>query len=333
MLKYCLTIVMFALGVFATTAQTHAKNDFTWGINGHPLTKTDYNGNLTEQINTIKDLKLSSYRFDVLLDTKGYAKNESRFSSLLKILKKNAISPLPTVMQSGFKDMDISAIYDIAYKQGSNFASTYGEYLSVIEVGNEGDNKTILSAKVDGTNASHYNIVKARRLLTATKGFIDGLKSIKPEVRVTLSFSWIHFYYLQMLKEFNVNYDIIGYHWYSNMGDITNARSYGNVLTLVSKRFNKPIWITEFNYFKGTTIVNFARQNQYITNSLQKILSQGIISGFFIYELYDQPALKRRYSTEACYGLIYKDSTGNYNKKEAYLGYKQLVEKYMSSSF
>ncbi|WP_164849844.1 glycosyl hydrolase [Mucilaginibacter limnophilus] len=335
MFKLFIIAMLAVLSFIAVTSQPERPGkDFVWGINGHPLTQADYSDNWDKQIEAIKDLKLNSYRFDVLLNVDGEAKDDDGFTGILKKLKENHITPLPAVMQKGFKGVGFDDIYPKAYEQGKAFAAKYGEYITVLEVGNEGDNKIIKSANVDGIRAEHYDNEKARRLVTATKGFIDGLKAVQPQIKVTLSFSWIHFYYLQMLADNNVNYDIIGYHWYSNMGDITNVRKpFGNVLQLVSKRYNKPIWITEFNYFKGTTKVDFSRQNEFISKNLQHIIAQGIISGFFIYELYDQPALKRRYPTEANYGLLHKDSSGRYEKKTAYLGFRQLVARYRSVSF
>ncbi|RYY37998.1 MAG: hypothetical protein EOP46_00560 [Sphingobacteriaceae bacterium] len=335
MFKTFLISILAVLGFLAITSQPERPGkDFAWGINGHPLTKADYSTNWNEQVNTIKDLNLNSYRFDVLLESNGLAKNDYKFVALLKTLKQNRISPLPAVMQKGFKDIELKAIYPKAFEQGKLFAQKYGIYLSVIEVGNEGDYKTIKSAHVDGTRPEHYDLPKAQRLITATKGFIDGLKTVNPQLKVTLSFSWVHYYYLEMLEQNEVNYDIIGYHWYSNMGDITNVKKpFGNALQFVKQRYQKHIWITEFNCFNGTTKVDYARQDDYISKNLQKIIAQGIISGFFIYELYDQPALKQRYPTEAAYGLLHKDSSGEYREKQAYAGFKQLVEKYRSASF
>ncbi|MDB5060527.1 MAG: hypothetical protein JWP67_370 [Mucilaginibacter sp.] len=58
---------------------------------------------------------------------------------------------------------------------------------------------------------------------------------------------------------------------------------------------------------------------------------QGIITGFFIYELYDQPELGKRYPFETSYGLQQKDSTGRMIEKDAYIGYKQAIEKVSQS--
>ncbi|MXV51308.1 hypothetical protein GS399_10040 [Pedobacter sp. HMF7647] len=323
MLRTCYTFL--ALILCLTLTSQDAGKSIIWGINGHPLTKQDYKKNWPAQIQAIKDLKLSSYRFDLLIDTNGYARDEESCLKLFKVLKSNNIAPLPAIMQKGFNDLDLNDRYRLSYKQGQNFALRYGEYLSVIEVNNEVDVKSMLSKNFDGRKQNGYDNPKLIRYITAIKGFIDGLKQVKPSVKVTLSFSWLHFYYLTALEENNVNYDIIGCHWYSNMGDITNVKSIGNVLELLRQRYKKPIWITEFNYFKGTTTASLAKQNEFLSTSIHPILAQNIVTGFFIYELYDQPAINQRSPGESKYGLISQDSQGNLVKKDAYMTYKQIV--------
>lgn len=314
------------LWVSFTLQAQNIGDPFIWGINGHPLTQPDYSKNLDEQISAIKDLKLSSYRFDVILNKDGYAKNEPAFLNLLKNLKKNDILPLPALMQTGFKNSGSDSIYEKSVQQGKNFGSRYGSYLSVIEVNNEGDNKIRIRNKQGGAKQGEYDELKARNFIAEIKGFIDGIKAVKPSIKVTLSVSFTHYYYLQLLQDNQVNYDIIGCHWYSNMGDITNLKPpFGNVLTSISKRFNKPIWITEFNRYKGTSSVSFASQNEYISNNIKKIMAQGIVKAIYIYELFDQPSLAKRYPFEAHYGLMFKDSSGHYTKKDAYRGFKQFV--------
>jgi hypothetical protein len=307
------------------SAQIPAGN-FVWGINGHPLTQLAYYNNIDDQVSQINNLKLKSYRFDVLLDSNGYAKKEQLFNQLLAKLKANGIAALPVLMQSGLKGLDNESVYQKSFTQGQNFAARYGKYLSVLEVNNEADNKMMLRGNPSGTKKGDYDVEKSQKIIAAIKGFIDGLKSQNRSIKVTLSVSYIHYYYLQLLKDNSVNYDIIGCHWYSNMGPIGAAKPNGdNVLAEFKNRFNKPIWITEFNYSKGTGKASFARQSQYFTESVPDLISRGV-TGLFIYELYDQPALKNTNPNEAYYGLVFKDDSGKYVVKDAYRSLRQIIQ-------
>jgi hypothetical protein len=312
---------------FCCKAEAQKPSQFVWGVNGHPLTQTAYYDNIDVQIAQINDLKLKSYRFDVLLDNEGCAKKDELFIQLLTKLNSNGIAALPVLKQSGLKGLNHKSIYNKSYTQGQNFASRYGNYLSVLEVNNEADNKMMLKGNLSGKKKGDYNHEKSHKIIAAIKGFIDGLKSRSSTIKVTLSVSYVHYYYLQLLQENNVNYDIIGCHWYSNMGPIGNAKPSGDdVLAVMKNRFKKPIWVTEFNHSKGTGIVNFATQNQYIKKTIPDMVSRGI-TGLFIYELYDQPYLKQKEPHEAFYGLVFKDNKGRYVLKNAYQGYKQTIQK------
>jgi hypothetical protein len=324
LLKICLSIVVVC---FCCQCSGQISSErFVWGINGHPLTQLAYYQNIDDQIAQIKDLKLKSYRFDIPLDSNGYAKKEQLLNQLLGKLKANQITPLPVLMQSGLKGLDNTTIYQKSYIQGQNFASRYGKYLSVVEVNNEADNKMMLPGDPSGKKKSDYSTEKSQRIISAIKGFIDGLKSTNSTIKVTLSVSYIHYYYLQLLKDNNVNYDIIGCHWYSNMGPIGAAKPDGDdVLAEFKKRFNKPIWVTEFNYSKGTGKASFAKQSQYFMESIPDLISRGV-TGVFIYELYDQPALKNKDPNEANYGLVFKDDSGKYATKDAYQGFRQIIQ-------
>src|ERR1700760_2793675 len=117
----------FLLFTGFTLKAQNRDNSFIWGVNGHPLTQPDYSKNLDEQINAIKDLKLSSYRFDVILNQDGYAKNEPAFLNVLNSLKQNDILPLPAAMQTGLGTGGPDMIYQKGFQQGKNFGTRYGD--------------------------------------------------------------------------------------------------------------------------------------------------------------------------------------------------------------
>ncbi|NCD72406.1 glycosyl hydrolase [Mucilaginibacter agri] len=297
-----------------------------WGANGHPLTQADFNRSTWKtQISYLKELNVDTYRIDVMLDSTGLAKKDDNFVEFLQLLKANGIASQVTAFPAKIHS-SAPANYQDSFNQGVNFVKKYGEYLNVIEVGNEEDNASIQHAGVDGSKRSHYNTTKLENTITKIGAFIDGAKSVKPDLKVSLSFSWLHYGFLDVLEDHKVKYDIIGLHWYSNMGDPTNVKPpYGNYFNWISAKYHKPIWITEFNYFQGTTKADFQKQNQYVTQTLNNILQKGGVGAVFIYELFDQPALRLGNPTESNYGILYKDNNGEYAKKDVFDSYKQII--------
>lgn len=310
------------------------KEAFIWGINGHPISQKAYsNATWDDQIKYLKDLQVNYYRYDVLLNQEGYIKYESWATAFLGKLKSNNLHSLLVVKQVGFKDMNYEDSYKLSFEQGENFCKKYNKYLTVIEIGNEEDDDLILSSGYDGTKEYHYDLKKADKLMAQVKGFADGVKSVNPAIKISMSLGWVHFYYLELLKNYNINYDIIGYHWYSSMGDITNVKApYGDILSKIKKKYKKEIWITEFNTYGGSFKAGPEKQDAYIKKSIAKILDQGIVNGLFFYELFDQPVLRN--PLEQHYGLISNSGTNaSYSKKSAYHQYKKIVEEYKNRNY
>lgn len=320
-------LIFFLSSSNRVNGQTKENRVFIWGINGHPFTQQAYNKRTwAEQLSFLKDLKVDYYRIDVPLANTGRSKNEAAFYAFVRQLKSIDVKPMPAV----FPRIDTTVIdslntYNLYYEQGKTFAKEYGDLIDVVEVGNEWETKLIKSRKLDGTRASHYDLVKAKKRMWLLQGFINGMKTVKSSLRVSISLGWTHWYYLELLEKHHVNYDIIGYHWYSDMGDITNARKpYGDFLPTLKEKYRKEIWVTEFNTHAGTVKHSFASQKDYIAKSIERILKHKVISGLFIYELFDQPALKPRYPDEPNYGLIYME--GNQRRlKPAYLIFRQFI--------
>jgi len=303
------------------------QNCFVWGINGHPITQKDYAPSTwDDQIKLLKDLKIDSYRIDAQLTDEGIIKSESKFSTFINKLIANKISPFVVLSVGGIKSGNKKDIFNNSFNQGKNFGKSISKNIAVIEVGNEFDNK-ILNGAYDGTKESHYDLAKADALMMQLSGFISGLKAANSEVKISLSVGWVHYHYLQLLQDYNIDYDIIGYHWYSNMGNITDVKGYGNVLKTVADRFKKPIWITEFNFRNGSLDNKHEEQKKYIQHSGLEVAKNQYVSGFFIYELLDEPAFEASNPKESFYGLASIEN-GKMIKKRAYYTYKSIIERH-----
>lgn len=321
--------VLFLVLGFSVYGQGGAGKPFVWGINGHPITQQAYSKQTwKDQLSYLEDLKVNYYRIDVPLNNAGRPRNEQGLLAFLNQLKSIHVKPMLVFLpRENTTISDSTSLYQFYHNQGAVLATHYRSFLEVIEVGNEWDVKLIKSRKLDGTKPGHYDLLKAKQKLILLKAFIDGMKSVIPTLNVSISLGWTHWYYLDLLQQFRVDYDIIGYHWYSDMGDITYARKpYGDFLPRIKKKYNKEIWITEFNTHAGTKKHSFDSQQAYIAKSLDRMLQHKAISGIFIYELFDQPALRVNYPDEPNYGLVFKEGN-QYRLKPAYNTFKEFVER------
>ena len=149
---------------------------------------------------------------------------------------------------------------------------------------------------------------------------------------------WLHYGWYAMLEQDKLDYDFIGYHWYSEMGDFDHAGPLDNNNTdpmydvfANLLKFNKPIWITELDRRGGSSANpihgNPLSQPEYLDREIGRLANlsaahSNVIEAVFIYELYDEPQQWKsplafghgrtcggdpERDGESCYGLVSMD--------------------------
>ena len=107
--------------------------------------------------------------------------------------------------------------------------------------------------------------------------------------------------FLQKLIRDGVDFDITGFHYYSQDGHVQRAKDGRSALQILHDQFHKPIWITEFgrqayNRDAGPS-TNPKEQGAALTAALHEIAADASkydVIGADIYELLDQPDLLTR---------------------------------------
>jgi arabinogalactan endo-1,4-beta-galactosidase len=231
----------------------------------------------------------------------------------------------PTVVKSN--NYTIAQLYQLSYEEGVRWTELYGRLFSVVELDNEQDNVCIKPG-ADGISLDDYNRSCIDRVVAKMSGFAAGLKDTLSSLRIIIDFGWLHWGYMDYLTAASTRYDIVGYHWYSNMGDI--RRSYKNisdVLQHVIHTYKKPIWITETNTENGDMNVPSYNQTSYINNTLNTILTYyPAVQSYVIYELFDEYQFSNS-SGEAHYGLT-KLVGGTRSYKPIATAYQMWVDQY-----
>jgi hypothetical protein len=121
-----------------------------------------------------------------------------------------------------------------------------------------------------------------------------------------------------------LNWDVTAWHWYSDMGDITNAGGSGvNVLQTLKTLFGKPIWLTEIGFRPNGSDADQA--NYLASVALPRYYSLRETYGIarvMIYELFDILA-----QGSANYGLVRQDGL---TKKPAYGAVKNFIATHLA---
>lgn len=310
------------------------------GVNGHPFDSKEYNDSTGvpywQQIKLVRQLGLKWYRVNVPVWPTG--NDFSKMDKLLRLAEGNHVQLLPVIIpQIGLAD-SLSAIQQNAYQAAVGIVSHYQGRIHIWELENEQDvfsnyvyedicGSAISSSCVpklcqgalctyDTTGQLLYPFgspngespidFQPQRLAIAEAllmGLGQGVHDADPTAQRIIDFAWIHFGFLQAVLSANIPFDIVGIHWYQNMGEITcPAQSLPcptnqlnpSVVTAVQNMTSKPIWMTELGYYPYNPVpgssANRVMEEQYTSSTLQSYLMNPQVYPFraiLIYELLD----------------------------------------------
>ena len=289
------------------------KSEFYFGINGHPTTKAYMGTTAKQQFDMLRNMGMNYYRLDFMTGADG---NISGVSTIMNpFFTQSSIGDVKILPCIYTRFLDFNMTTENAYNTGKSiaggFAARYGQNFEFYELGNELDNKAIIYGK-NGNLASEYDSAKMDIIAAYLKGMVAGVNENDPTAKTIINGGWIHFGYLQALQARNVNYDIIGWHWYSDMESVA-ANSVAKVTNIgesLNMMFKKPVWFTEINQKNGTTIKTEEEQKAWLNTFITKCRNTPNVKGALVYELFDEPEhgdpVERKYGL-AKWRSIYSD--------------------------
>jgi hypothetical protein len=286
------------------------RDGFVFGINGHPLMQAAYSyeaSGADEQYELLQKLRIRWYRVDVIPDSTGLV--DDSVVELARAARRHGINLLPVLTVRPKPPMTAVAAYVQGLGIGRGFASRYGSWFSHIEAGNELDTWPLGSGPGgDGSTVSQYNPDTLAVVTAFLRGLSRGLKTAAPEVRVIInSAGWRHWAFFDALERDTVPYDIVGYHWFSNMGDIDQPIDSGPSVLDHLNKLGKDIWMTEVGS-RGTVPDDPFDQGRWIRKYVGDFYGSRQVKALFVYELYEQRDFllnsDPRDDIEAFYGII-----------------------------
>jgi hypothetical protein len=279
-----------------------AGSNLQLGINGHPLGDAPYLATSpTKQVNLLNNMNMSWYRIDVLSQSNGTVTVPHLLDPLLAAATAGNVKLLPMLNP---RTMNLSDSESESYAKGktlgANFAAKYADKFSYYDLGNDLDLKVLLPNKT-GQSQEHYDRKKFNTMAAYLKGMDEGIKSKDPDAKTMVSAGWLHYGFIRMCDWYGVKFDVVAYHWYSDM-EAAAPKSPNNIPDITKKLSslfpNKPIWFTEFNYrYKSTSTTNETDQKTFITNFINKCKNNQQVKVVMIYELFDEPYKNKDEST------------------------------------
>ncbi len=228
-----------------------------------------------------------------------------------------------------FKEADIeSRAFEIAKK----IAGRYLDKVRYYQISSEPGGLVLKSPFLPGLEKSDYDEERYQKIKLWLKGTLDGLEAGDPKAKAFIVGQFLHLGFFDRLKDDGIdNYHGIGWDLYSDVADnLETIRYQAGEFKLLEKlkSYDKELWLTEVAKRDGTTDGNERVVADYLERVFDFVEKTEAISGYFVYELTDQPAIK---GAEANYGLIglEKNHDGSFAlgvKKEAYWKLKELFQ-------
>jgi hypothetical protein len=314
------------------TLPIRVDSDFKWGISGHPLTQEPYLNNHALQADLIKELNAPYYRIDIPHNENGEVNDLYRFNSIITQTAAKNIEIVPVIFPPDTSTLFAYTISEAAtkgYLLGKGFASRYKQYFNYYQLGNEEDGK-LLPTVSPGSGSQISDYKRTERIpiwVIYLNGMIAGINEEDPTAKTIVNNGgWYHYGYFLLLDSLHVNYDILGYNWYTGIPD------YLNVLNVLQTTFaSKEVWFTELNVQDSTILVTPALHRKRIEDLISNLDRRSNIKAVFIYELFDEDQHfdPDEANIEDIFGLI--DWTvpyvyTNFTYKEGYKTYKFKIE-------
>lgn len=314
-LKHSIVLLASALAAAAANGQS---DDFRWGVNGHPYVQEGYRDvPVADQLDLVAELGADWYRCDWYQGR--LEKSPESFDALVDEAERRGLRILPVIFPSTGSRSDATPerIRAESAKFARALVSRYRGRIAYWELDNELDlvamvrrGETCRDGVVwkwgdpSGDRPEHYEESRYRKVEAELRGLYEGVRSADADaLTIVDAAGWLHYgFFERLVNEDRVPFDILGWHWYSEMGDMTRVRGDLDVLERL-RGYGKPIWITEINRRGGSMGGKEREQADYVTRAARQLRVQKGVKAFFIYELLDEPYFSPE-NPESHYGLV-----------------------------
>lgn len=312
-----------------TVTTENYQEPFQWGINVNPSPVRNYSLEMwSKQMKYVTDLGCGWIRL-------VYGANVSNrleiFDEMINDANKRNIQVLLS-LDSTEPVQTIPNPYEDGYNVAKEVTEHYKGKIKYYQILNEVGGTVVKGAEFGGEKESDIDTQKYSQVKEWSKGAIAAIRKSDPDAYIVIDSFWTHYKVVEMLIRDGINFDILGWNWYSDMKMMGEKKLADDSLLVDKlKSFNKPIILAEVNGAPINGKVNENSQAKFIQEMADWAYNSGIINGFYVHELVDIAPTPTR--EEGYFGLIKfkKSPDGGYtygDPKKAYEVYKNLITKY-----
>lgn len=178
------------------------------------------------------------------------------------------------------------------YTQGYNYANTiakrYQGKVRFYQLGNEASGVAI-KPTFPGNKKTDYDDAKYAVLMQWLRGLSEGVRQADPIAYRMISANWLGVGIIDRLVEDNIQFDLIGWNWYSDMGEDLIKEVDGTEFSIPEylKKYPKEFWVVELNRQGGTLDGNEQAQADYLKTFIENAVSHNNLGGVFVFPLTD----------------------------------------------
>jgi len=314
------------------------KEPFVWGVTMRPHALGRYNQEVwAKEIALAKGLGVNyvrvGWQYDAWINGK-----EDQFGFQEEIFKsiQDAGMNVYLVFEGNPDVLKVSDPYYDGYNNAFQIASHNRGKIKYYQLLNEAGSAALKGGEFSGDKESDYDAEKYTKVSEWLKGAARGIKEADPSAYRIISDQWVHTAFFDMLQRDKVDYDIIGWDWFSDMGLMGERKlTDGTLLIDKLKTFNKPIFLAEVNQRPegdgGQKGMPEEKQADFIGKMAEWAYNSGAIRGFLVLELTDVSNTGANFTDY--YGLVEaaESSAGvgiPGKPRQAYDVYKKIISKY-----
>jgi hypothetical protein len=296
---------------------------------------------MATQLDLVSELGAGWYRVD--LGSDAFLAETARFDKLLSEAERRGIGLLPILVpMPGCRSQEATPaqVREAAFAFASTMAERYRGRITHWELDNELDIVAMIRkgettrrggewkwGAPDGSSPDDYEEGRYLKARAEIQGLYDGIKAADPRARTIVDTSgWLHYGFIERVaNEDHLQFDILAWHWYSEMGDITRVQGAIDLPQRL-KRYGKPLWITETSRRDGSLGGREPELAEYVATAVARMGANPEVGGVFVYELLDEPYL----GDGGDYGLVTvtRDAQNRWSvarRKRAFEAYKAVI--------
>ncbi len=285
------------------------RDGFIWGVNGHIGSGSygeDLGIPLSQQVQLIKNAGFGWYRTDVFCDPAN-----DEFDRIMPVLNAAGINVYANLNPDDLRPFDtlhtrmtMQEVYDATYNYTYQVANKWKGQVKVWDMFNEPDGWTLHYGS--GRSLGDYNLTYIETAAALLKGQSDAIRAADPNARISMNATNLSTGFVDHMINHGVDFDILSWHWYDNMGPIENSDGVDMLQVLLD--YGKSLWIGESNsrpYRIDPTEARTAHGDAWLSD-FQRTMYNHRFEGaeaHFTFELLDSIHLPPS-STEREYGIV-----------------------------